>query len=213
MDFTGFDPEDFQAFVDRSLSARVEYIRDVLHPRMRALGEALARRLAEKTGVELRCQLRSGRWHRNPWATWVSVITPTEPERSDPSRPRLSVFLDPEEVIAGFCQTLWRPRWKKVARRASQLANVISSAGKQGKLDIAIAHWGDEGRTTLKYRTAGRALAAAAELGQDFFIVGRNYLWPDTQRLLCSRRFLDEAAAVFEAAWPVYHFAFFGEKA
>jgi len=213
MDFRGFDPEDFQAFVDRSLSARVEYIRDVLHPRMRSLGEALAKRLEEKTGVELRWQLRSGRWHRNPWATWVSVISPTEPERSDPSRPRLSVFLDPEEVIAGFCQSIWRPRWKKVARRASKFGEVISSAAKQGKLEVGIAHWDEEGRTTLKYPNAKRALAAASELGQDFFIVGRNYLWPDAQRLLCSAKFLDEAAEVFEAAWPVYHFAFFGEKA
>ncbi len=212
MPFNGFDPEDFQAFVDRSLSARVEYIRDVLHPRMRSLGEGLAKRLTEKTGVDLRCQLRSGRWHRNPWATWVSVISPTEPERSDPSRPRLSVFLDPEEVIAGFCQSIWRPRWNSVTQRAAELAEVIDATVKRGRLSVAIAHWDDKGRTTTKFRSAARALAAAHELGQDFFIVGRNYLWPDAEALLCSPQFFEEAAQVFEAAWPVYHFAFFGER-
>ena len=190
----------------------MEYIRDRLHPRLRALGQELAARLESRTGVELRCQLRSGRWHRNPWATWVSVVAAAETERSDPNRPRLSVFMDGDEVIAGYCQSIWRKRWREVVRRKG-LAEVIDEVAKKGRLKIGIAHWEEGVRRTIQYRSGKRALEAAAELGQDFFVVGRTYLWPDKEPLVCSARFLEEVDAVFAAAWPVYHLAFFGERA
>ena len=69
----GFDPEDFLYFLDSDKVEKVRYIRDELHPRLREFGRDLAAGLDRRLGVTLRPQLRSGRWYKNPWGTWVSL--------------------------------------------------------------------------------------------------------------------------------------------
>jgi uncharacterized protein YktB (UPF0637 family) len=49
MDFEGFRPEDFLYFLDSDLGARVDYLKESLHPRLRDLGHELAAELRART--------------------------------------------------------------------------------------------------------------------------------------------------------------------
>jgi uncharacterized protein YktB (UPF0637 family) len=213
--FKGFREKDFAIFLEPEQAARVDYIRDHLHPRLRDLGTELAGHLSRSVDVALRCQIRSGHWHKNPWATWISIISVEEKIRSDPKRPRLGVFLDHREALVGYLQSIWQPRWKELVEGFPPLAELTDDTAREGKLQIAIGHWirpKEEGaeweRETIRYRTAKAALKAASRLGQDFFLLGRTYPWPDRKDLLCSSAFTAEARSVLEAAWPLYHLAF-----
>ncbi|MBM3502102.1 MAG: hypothetical protein FJX74_25905 [Armatimonadetes bacterium] len=214
MDFPGFSPEDFLYFLDDDRFARVEYIRDVLHPRLRDLGLELAEELGRQLGVEFRAQLRSGRWWKTPWATWTSLVLPEERHRSDNRRPRLSVFVSEEECLVGYMQNVWRPRWKTLAKRPEGLVQAIDKAASgRPKLQLALVHWEKnaqkqwERRTTV-CTTAAELLALAAEWGQDFVLVGHVYPFPQQVKLLSSPAFAGKAVAALKKAWPVYRYAF-----
>jgi uncharacterized protein YktB (UPF0637 family) len=214
MAFSGFSPEDFLYFMDSDQFALVEYIRDSLHPRLREFGLALAAELGKQLNVEFRAQLRSGRWWKHPWATWTSLILPDERQRSDNRRPRLSVFVAEEECMVGFMHNVWRPRWKRLAKRPEGLVRAIDKAASgRPRLQLALAHWEKnaenrwERRTTL-CKTATELLALAAERGQDFVVVGRAYPFPKEVDLLTSPEFPQTALAVLKRAWPVYRYAF-----
>jgi hypothetical protein len=205
-----FEPDDFLIFLDEDQGARVEYMRDELHPRLHDLGERLRDALSERAGADLRCQLRSGRWHKKPWATWVSLVSSRELRRSDPKRPRLMVFVDEREAQAGFALNIWSSAWEIVTKDADGFAEVADAAAQGGDLEIAIAHWAQGERETLQYANAAAAVAAADQLGQDWLLVGATYPWPECAELLCSPDFFDEALCALESAWPVYEWAFFG---
>lgn len=207
--FTGFKLEDFLIFEEPNLSLRVEYIKSSLHPRLKKLGEIIQDRLSMDTGLPLSCQLRSGRWFRLPYWTCVSIIAQEEVHRTDPRRPRLSIYLDRKEAMVGFCQTLWKPEWKKVAEDLDSFANVINSTISSNKAQIAVAHWTDNDRETLIFPDALHGLSEANRLGQDFFFVGRTYPWPAQKSILCSSDFLDEADFVLKLVWPIYYYAFY----
>ena len=220
MSFEGFQERDFSIFLEPDEDARVDYIRDHLHPRLRNLGQELSRALSEAVGMPIRSQLRSGRWHKTPWATWVSLVSTDETVRSDPKRPRLTVFLDHLEAMVGFSQSIWQPRWARLVDEFTPLADLIDDTAREGDLEILIAHWteSEKGtsrwqgssweRDTIRYRSGKKALRAAARLGQDFFLLGRTYPWPQHKSLLSSPDFETEALEVLEAAWPLYHLAF-----
>jgi len=210
MSTSTFEPDDFLIFLDPDEPARVEYIRDELHPRLRELGERLRDALGERVDTELRCQLRSGRWHKTPWGTWVSIVSRQERGRSDPKRPRLVVFIDEREAQAGFALNIWSPAWEIVTKDAEAFASVVDAAAHKGGLEIAIAHWARGDRETLHYDSADAAVEAAEELGQDWLLVGATYPWPDRADLLCSPQFFDEALRVLDSGWPVYQWAFLG---
>jgi hypothetical protein len=214
MTFSGFLPEDFLRFLDSDLEARVAYMRDDLHPRLRDLGWELVEELRKRLSIELRAQLRSGRWFRHPWASWVTLILPEEKVRSDNSRPRLCVLVDQQECLVGFMQCVWKRRWKALAKHAAALEKVMGKATRgTPKLQLALAHWVKQPddtweRTTSCFKTPKALLAAAAQWGQDFVIVGRVYPFPPEADLLTSPRFAEEAAEVLQKAWPVYRCAF-----
>lgn len=220
MPFEGFREQDFTIFLEPDEAIRVDYIRDSLHPRLRGLGAELAESLSGLVDMRLRSQLRSGRWHKNPWATWVSLVSVEEKVRGDPKRPRLTVFLDYQEVMVGSCQSIWQPDWARLADEFPPLVELIDDTARDGGLDIAIAHWvQDEAgasrwagetwrRETKHYATGKQALKDATRLGQDFFLLGRTYAWPKRKFLLVSPDFSKEALAVLEASWPLYHLAF-----
>ncbi|MFQ5810590.1 MAG: hypothetical protein ACE5JM_13320 [Armatimonadota bacterium] len=207
-----FEPDDFLVFLDPDDSARLQYMRDELHPRLRDLGERLRDALGERAGTELRCQLRSGRWHKATWGTWVSVVSPQERRRSDPKRPRLMVFIDEREAQAGFAVNIWSSAWEIVTKDIAGFAEAADAAAQGGDLEIAVAHWDQGDRQTLQYDGARAAVAAAEDLGQDWLLVGATYPWPERADLLCSPEFFDDALRVLDGAWPVYQWAFFGES-
>jgi len=214
MRFPGFEPEDFLSFLDSDRFALVEYIRDSLHPRLRDLGLQLAAEVGRQLGVEFRAQLRSGRWWKTPWATWTSLVLPDEKNRSDNRRPRLSVFLDENECLVGYMQNVWRPRWKSLVKRPAGLIKAIDKAASgRPKLQLALAHWtkGEDNeweRHTSSFGNATDLLAAAAEIGQDFVLVGKILPFPQQVDLLTSPAFADTAATVLKKAWPIYKVAF-----
>jgi len=220
MMFEGFQEQDFTIFLEPDEPTRVAYIRDQLHPRLRVLGEEVSEPLSARVGMQLRCQLRSGRWHKNPWATWVSLVSEEEKVRGDPKRPRLAIFLDHQEAMVGFSQSIWQPEWEQLVDGFPPLANLIDDTARDGGLEIVIAHWiKDEAgtstwqgekwrRETTRYVGGKKAIAAARRLGQDFFLLGRTYAWPQRKSLLCSPAFCGEALAVLEACWPLYHLVF-----
>lgn len=218
MEFAGFKPDDFHTFIFDPPVLKVAYIRDSLHPRLRVLGESLARELTASVGAELRCQLRSGRWHKTPWATWVSIISVQETVRSDPHRPRLSVFIDQHEVIIGFCHNVWPDTWQKTLKAAPGLAQAMDNAAQRGKIKVGLAYWaeGDKKgaweRQTDFFSRARDAFAAAKRIGHDFIFVGRAYPWPKEEKRLCSPAIAQESLRVLKAAWPAYHCAFFQAK-
>ncbi|MGD8240849.1 MAG: hypothetical protein PVH68_20025, partial [Armatimonadota bacterium] len=193
-----FEPDDFLIFLDRDDAARVEYMRDELHPRLRDLGERLRDALGERAGAELRCQLRSGRWHRATWGTWVSVVSSQERRRSDPKRPRLMVFVDEREAQAGFAVNIWSSAWETVTKNVAGFAAAADAAAQGGDLAIAIAHWGKGERQTAQYDRARDAVKAAGALRQDWLLVGATYPWPERAHLLCSPEFFDEALRVLD---------------
>lgn len=204
----GFDPKDFLYFLDSDKVEKVRYIRDELHPRLREFGRDLAAGLDRRLGVTLRPQLRSGRWYKNPWGTWVSLVYPDEPRRSDNRRPRLSVFLDEDECIVGYQQNVWRPRWKRlVEKHRKPLERVMRRASAEG-LELGLCHWADHERTTTLYKTPAELLDAAKQWGQDFVVVGRVYPFPQEVDRLTSPKFADEALDVMAQAFPVYKRAF-----
>lgn len=220
MAFEGFREEDFAIFLEPDEAVRVDYIRDALHPRLRVLGAEMAESLGRAVDMKLRSQLRSGRWHKNPWATWISLVSVEEKVRGDPKRPRLTVFLDHQEVMVGFSQSVWQADWTRLVDQFPPLASLIDDTAQDGGLEIAIAHWvQDEAgtsrwagetwrRETKRYTTGKQALKDATRLGQDFFLLGRTYPWPKRKSLLVSPDFSKEALAVLEASWPLYHLAF-----
>jgi len=215
MTFEGFRPEDFLYFLDDDRLTVVEYVRDSLHPRLRDFGHDLAAGLRESLGVELRPQLRSGRWYKNPWGTWTSLILPREKVRSDNRRPRLCVFIDEHECLVGFMQNVWRERWKRLVkqRRADLIRTIDKASSGRPKLHLALVHWiRYEGETyereTLRFKTAAELLEAADELGQDFVCVGRVYPFPPEADRLTSPDFATDALKVLKKAWPVYSYAF-----
>jgi len=213
MSFQGFQPEDFLYFLDSDLEARVNYLKDELHPRLRDFGWELAGELGKRLSIELRAQLRSGRWFRHPWATWVTLVLPEERVRSDNARPRLCVFVDEHEAIVGFIQCVWKPRWQNLVKSPAGLEKAMNQAARgTPKLQLALGHWVKQDSTwerrTSLFRTAKQLLAAAAEFGQDFAIVGRSYPFPPEVDRLTSPGFADEAVEVLQAAWPVYRYAF-----
>ena len=214
MPFPGFLPEDFLYFMDSDQFALVEYIRDLLHPRLRELGLDLARELGKQLGVEFRAQLRSGRWWKHPWATWTSLILPEERNRSDNRRPRLSVFVAEEECMVGFMQNVWRPRWKSLVKRPEGLIKVMDKAASgRPKLQFALGHWtksedSEWERHTSVFGSATELLAAAAQWGQDFVVVGKVYPFPKQADFLTSPAFADTALTILKKAWLVYRYAF-----
>jgi hypothetical protein len=214
MDFPGFRPEDFLSFMDSDRFALVEYIRDSLHPRLREFGLELARELGTQLGVEFRAQLRSGRWYKSPWGTWTSLILPDERNRSDNRRPRLSVFLDENECLVGFMQNVWRPRWKRLVKQPEGLLKVMDKAASgRPKLQFALVHWVKDGdgqweRQTPTFGSAKDLLAAAAEWGQDFVLVGKVYPFPQQADFLTSPAVAQTALTILKRAWPVYKHAF-----
>ena len=210
MDFQGFDAKDFCYFLDNDKAEKVDYIKGELHPRLREFGWELRDELKKALGIELRSQLRSGRWFKNPWGSWVSLIYPDEPQRSDNRRPRLSVFLDEDECIVGYQQNIWRPRWQRlVSRHRKALASRMTSvaSGETG-LEFILSHWVDQQRRTTVFDSAGELLDAAAEWGQDFVAVGRRYPFPQEAEFLTSPALGEEALAVLKQAFPLYRFAF-----
>ena len=214
MEFAGFSPEDFLYFMDSDQFALVQYVRDSLHPRLRDFGLELATELGQQVGAELRAQLRSGRWWKNPWATWTSLVLPQEWNRSDNRRPRLSVFVSEEECLVGFMQNVWRPRWEKLVRRPDGLISAMERVAEgRPKLQFALVHWVKNTanhwqRRTSVFETPSELLRAAAEWGQDFVMVGRSYPFPQEEKLLTSPRFADVALSVLKKAWPLYRYAF-----
>ncbi len=210
MEGATFEPDDFLIFLDPDEAARVAYVRDELHPRLRRLGERLRDALSDRTGATLRCQLRSGRWHKTPWGTWVSVVSAQERRRSDPKRPRLMVFGDEREAQVGFAINIWSTAWEIVTKDPEGFAEAADVAARDGELEILIAHWESGDREILRYDSAREAVQAAEDLGQDWLLVGRAYPWPEQAELICSPEFFDEALRVLEGAWPVYQWAFFG---
>jgi hypothetical protein len=111
-------------------------------------------------------------------------------------------------------QNVWRSRWKNLVKRPEGLAKAMAGAASgRPKLQFALAHWskGEAGqwerRTTL-HATPEALLQAAAELGQDFVLVGKRYPFPQQADLLTSPAFADEALKVLQRAWPVYRYAF-----
>jgi len=208
--WTGFVPDDFFAFEQTDVHFRIEYIKDHLHPRLRALGDQIRKSFLENKAIDLRCQLRSGRWYKLPLWTNVSLVAPEEEKRSDTRRPRLSVYIDDKRVIAGFCQAIWRPEWKKVCEDESTLIEVIDSTARSGELQIGILHRRGKGSGEIfTFSKASAALAEGARLRQDFLFVGRIYPWPDEQQLLCSPSFLASAQKTMLSAWPIYEYAFY----
>jgi hypothetical protein len=219
MDFQGLRPEDFLRFLDSDLEARVEYIRDELHPRLRDLGHQLAEELRKRMQIELHPQLRSGRWFKHPWGTWVTLILPDEKVRSDNKRPRLCVYVDEHHAAVGFMQSVWQRRWKSLVRQPAGLEKAVNGTTRgTPKLQLALTHWAKQAdgtwdRSTTRFRTAKDLLAAAAQWGQDFVTVGRIYPFPPEADLLLSPRFAPTAADVLQKAWPVYRYAFEGTHA
>ncbi|MGQ9731066.1 MAG: hypothetical protein ACUVX8_07295, partial [Candidatus Zipacnadales bacterium] len=166
-------------------------------------------------GVELRAQLRSGLWYKNPWGTWVSLIIPEEQNRSDNRRPRLSVFLDEYGCMVGFMQNVWRARWKQLLKNHhDEFARLIDqSAQGQPRLQLTLLHWTKGPTETWErrishFKTATELLRAASEWGQDFVCVGQVYPFPQEADLLISSVFGDQVLTVFHRAWPVYRAAF-----
>ncbi|MFQ6044218.1 MAG: hypothetical protein ACE5PV_25470 [Candidatus Poribacteria bacterium] len=205
----GFEPDDFFAFEQTDIYFRIEYIKNHLHPRLRALGDQIRKYFLENN-IHLRHQLRSGRWYKMPIWTHVSLIALEEERRSDPKRPRLSVYIDEKRVIAGFCHTLWRPEWKKVCKDEPALIEVIDSTARSGELQIGILHRTERGVGEIfAFSKASDALAATAQAKQDFLFVGSLYPWPDQQQLLCSPSFLPSAQKAMISAWPIYEYAFY----
>lgn len=214
MNFPGFSPEDFLYFMDSDQFALVEYIRDSLHPRLRELGVEMAEHLGAEMGVTLRAQLRSGRWWKSPWATWVSLIVPYETYRSDNRRPRLSVIISDDQCLVGFVQNVWRRRWKNLTRHSKDLANLMAEAvSGRPSLQLALVHWvqGQQQeweRRTSVFPTPAQLLRSAAEWGQDFVLVGKIYPFPQEADLLTSPRFAETALEVLRKAYPLYYYAF-----
>lgn len=208
--WSGFEPDDFFAFEQTDVYFRIEYIKEHLHPRLRALGDQIRRSFLENEAIDLRRQLRSGRWYKMPLWTHVSLVAPEEERRSDAKRPRLSVYIDDKRVIAGFCHTLWSPEWKEVCKDEPALIEVIDSTAESGELQIGILYrTGTGGGKIFTFSNASDALAEATRLGQDFLFVGHIYPWPDEQQLLCSPLFLDSAQKAMFLAWPIYEYAFY----
>ena len=210
MDFAGFHPEDFLYFMDSDQLEKVRYIKEELHPRLRDFGHALAGGLTRAIGVSLRPQLRSGRWYKNPWATWVSLIYPDERQRSDNRRPRLSVFLDDTECIVGFQQNVWRPRWKRLVRtsRPALEKAMEQAASGRPKLDLILSYWTHHERQTMAHGSPAELLDAAEVWGQDFVVVGKAYPFPQKADLLTSPDLAEDALSVLRKAFPVYKLAF-----
>jgi hypothetical protein len=204
-----FEPSDFFTFEEEDIHYKIDYIKGNLHPRLKAMGEAIRIAFLECKGIELRSQLRSGRWFKMPLWTNVSLIASEETKRSDSRRPRLSIRIDENGVIAGFFLTIWSPEWKKVREEERQLIEVIDSTAKAGKLQIGILNWTQEGKRILTFPNARDAIAKATKLRQDFAFVGRYYHFPNERELLYSPLFLSSAQEAIFLAWPVYEFVFF----
>ncbi len=208
--WSGFKPDDFYAFENEDIRSRIEHIKTDLHPRLKALGEQICKSFCEETAVSLRCQLRSGRWFRTPLWTNVSLIAPEEEIRSDVRRPRLSIHIDNERVIAGFCQSVWRREWKEVCEDKCALIEMIDSTAELAGLQIGLLHWVDAGtREIYTFSSASAALEEATRRGQDFFFVGHVYPWPDKRQVLCSSLFMESAQRAIFSAWPIYEYAFY----
>jgi len=209
--WSGFEPDDFFVFEQTDVYFRIEYIKNHLHPRLKTLGDQIRNYFLENN-IHLRCQLRSGRWYKAPQLLWthVSLIAPEEERRSDPKRPRLSVYIDDKRVIAGFCHSLWCPEWKKVCEDESALIEVIDSTARSGELQIGILHRMETGSgEILTFSRASDAIAATARFRQDFLFVGYIYPWPEEQQLLCSPLFLASVQKALFSAWPIYEYAFY----
>jgi hypothetical protein len=207
--WSGFEPDDFFVFEQTDVNFRIEYIKNHLHPRLRALGDQI-RKFFLENNINLRRQLRSGRWYKEPQLLWthVSLVAPEEERRSDPKRPRLSVYIDEKRVIAGFCHNLWSPEWKKICEDEPALIEVIDTTVMSGQ--IGILHRTETGSgELLTFSRTSDAIAAAAQFRQDFLFVGRVYPWPDEQQLLCSPSFLASAQKAMFSAWPIYEYAFY----
>lgn len=208
--WSGFEPGDFFAFEQTDVNFRIEYIKNHLHPRLRALGDQIRKFFLENETIDLRRQLRSGRWYKMPLWTHVSLVAPEEEKRSDAKRPRLSVYIDDKRVIAGFCYTLWSPEWKKVCKDEPALIEVIDSTARSGELQIGILHRTGRGMGEIfTFSKTSDALVATARIRQDFLFVGHVYPWPNEQQLLCSPSFLTSAQKTMLSAWPIYEYAFY----
>ena len=212
--WSGFQPDDFFVFEDPDTVFRVGYIKEELHPRLRELGKQISKAFLRNRAIELRSQLRSGRWFRWPYWTNVSLISPEETNRGDGKRPRLSIYIDDKRVITGFCHSIWSKGWKIACKDERELAKVIDSTAKASKLQIGIMHWTEWGETEKPnseistFTKANMAIKKATQIGQDFLFVGRYYPWPDEKNILCSESFIESAQQVLFSAWPIYEYVF-----
>jgi len=208
----GFREEDFVAFRHPDIDFRVDYIKNDLHPRLRELGKLLRSFFMREMNIELRSQLRSGRWFKWPYWTNVSLVSLEEEDRSDSKRPRLSVFIDDKRVIVGFCQNIWSKAWKQVSENKSALSEVVDSTISKSKLRVGIFHWIEWNEAAnaevYLYPDADTAIKEADRLHQDFIFVGQCYQWPGRKKRLCSAGFLDAAKETLYGTWPVYEYVF-----